>query len=40
MSVAVPPGVKPGKYIVPVDLCYGMRTLPRFTVATVVVEPD
>ena len=38
LSFRVPPGTKPGRYVVPVDLVYGKRTLPQFTEAIIVVE--
>ena len=40
VSLAVPKGAKPGKYVVPVDLSYGTRILPQFTAAVVAIQPD
>jgi hypothetical protein len=38
LTLAVPAGVPPGKYPVPVDLHYGSRVLPQFAVALVIVD--
>jgi hypothetical protein len=39
LDLPVPQGAKPGTYVVPVDLVYGMGMLPQFIAATVVIEP-
>lgn len=37
LSFPVPPDVRPGRYVVPIDLCFEDRPLPQFTEAIVVV---
>jgi glyoxylase-like metal-dependent hydrolase (beta-lactamase superfamily II) len=37
LSLRVPAGVKPGRYVIPVDIRFGARELPQFTEAIVVV---
>ena len=37
LSVPIPPAVKPGRYVIPIDLRYADRSLPQFTEAIVVV---
>ena len=37
LEFRVPEGVKPGRYVIPIDLCYGEWTLPQFQEAIVVV---
>ena len=37
LRLRVPEGVKPGRYVIPVDLQYGTWTLPQFTEAIVVI---
>jgi hypothetical protein len=37
LTLAVPAGVPPGRYVVPVDVRYGSRVLPQFTVALIMV---
>lgn len=37
LSLSVPPDTKPDRYVIPVDLRYGDRSLPQFTEAIVVV---
>jgi len=38
LAFRVPSGVEPGRYVIPVDVCYGEWTLPQFQEAIVVVE--
>jgi hypothetical protein len=38
LALSVPAGVKPGRYVIPVDVRYGRRMLPQFQEAIVVVE--
>ncbi len=37
LSLSIPPDVAPGRYVLPVDVRYGERSLPQFTEAIVVV---
>jgi len=37
LTLRVPSSVEPGRYVIPVDVCYGQRTLPQFQEAIVVV---
>ncbi len=39
LSLTVPRAAKPGKYPIPVDVRYGSRVLPQFTVAIAAVDP-
>jgi hypothetical protein len=39
ISLSVPKGTKAGKYIIPVDVRYGAKVLPQFTVVMVMVDP-
>lgn len=38
LSLAVPADANPGRYVIPIDVRYGERSLPQFTEAIVVVE--
>jgi glyoxylase-like metal-dependent hydrolase (beta-lactamase superfamily II) len=38
LTLAVPAGVPPGRYVVPVDVRYGSRVLPQFTVVLIMVD--
>ena len=37
LEFRVPSGVRPGRYVIPVDVCYGEWTLPQFQEAIVVI---